>query len=156
MRLFVSQLSFAPLYAFLVEQDRAKDAEHIAACNTALAALEARYAAQHGTGPFFLGDALSAADVALLTFIDRFVSGLQAHRGYHLFEQAVPLPRLAAAHAAVKKRAAWCATALQPAIYVSAYEGYAAGKRGVPRYVKAVTPDAAAYPAVPPAPPPPP
>ncbi len=150
VRLFVSQLSFAPMYAFLLDQDRAKDSEHIAACRDALVGIEAHYTAASPTGPFFLGEALSAADIALLPFLDRLCPGLAAHRGWHMLDDAdaPPLPRICSAFRAVQARRAWRATAQSPAFYVSAYEGYAAGRRGVPRRVRAQSPDASAYAAV--------
>jgi glutathione S-transferase len=162
VRLFVSRLDFKPLYAFMLETDRGKDEQHAAACVLALQALEARFAAgraampetHRSAGPFFLGGSEpSAADVALLPFLDRLAPGLQAYRGFHLW-QAAQLPRLGEAWCAMQARPAWQATSQPAAFYVSAYEGYAAGKRGVPHRVRAASPDAAAYAAVPPCAPP--
>lgn len=152
VRLFVSQLDFKPLYAFLLEQDRSADAQHAAACRQHLAALERRYAAfSPRAGPYFLGGDLSAADLAVLPFLDRLGCALKAHRGYHLCDDAcigADLPRLCAAMEAARRRPAWLATAVPHAVMVSAYEGYAAGRRGVPRRVRAASPDADAYAAV--------
>jgi glutathione S-transferase len=150
VRLFVSQLNFAPMYSFLMDQDRAQDGEHITACRDALVALESRYASASPTGPFFLGEALSAADIALLPFIDRLCPGLAAYRGYHMLNDdgAPPLPRICTALRAVQARDSWRATAQSPAFYVSAYEGYAAGRRSLPHRVRAQSPDASAFAAV--------
>ncbi len=161
MRLFVARLDFKALYAFMIETDRSHDAAHRTACIAALETLEARFAAgrhampdhSNTDGPFFLGgNAPSAADIAVLPFLDRLAPGLQAYRGFHLWE-AARLPRLAQAWCAMQERPAWRATSQPAALYISAYEGYAAGKRGVPHRVRAASPDAAAYSAVPPCPP---
>jgi len=144
VRLFVSQLGFAPFYAFMMEQERDKDAGHVAACDEALGILEKRYSEAHESGPFFLGEHLSAADVAVFPFLDRFLAGLHVHRGY-----AMSLPqRLAAAFAAVQQRPAWRCTSQPPAFYVSAYEGYASGLRTVPKRVKAVSHEIKSFAAV--------
>ena len=156
MRLFVSTLDFSHAYRFLMEQDRSRDTEHADACAAALASLEARYAAQSQAGPYFLGERLSAADLALLPFIARLGPALKAFRGYHLCDAQhggcnAVLPRICAAMRALQARPAWQQTACEPSIYVSALEGYAAGQPGVPRRVRASSPDAAAFAAVAPA-----
>lgn len=157
MRLFVSHLDFAPLYRFLMEQDRSRDAAHADACAAALADMESRYAAQSpGGGPYFLGERLSAADIALLPFIARLGPALKAFRGYHVCDVQHTgcnsvLPRICAAMHAMQARPSWHKTACEPSVYVSALEGYAAGRPGVPRRVRASSPDAAAFAAVPPA-----
>jgi glutathione S-transferase len=157
VRLFVSQLDFAPMYRFLLEQDRSRDAAHADACAAALADIESLYGAQSpDKGPFFLGERISAADIALLPFIARLGPALKAFRGYHLCDvhhsgcNAV-LPRICAALRAMQARPSWQHTACEPSFYVSALEGYAAGRPGVPRRVRAQSPDAAAFAAVPPA-----
>lgn len=156
MRLFVSQLDFAPLFTFLLDQDRAHDAQHADACAAALALLESQYAAQSDQGPFFLGSRLSAADLCLLPSIARLGPALKAFRGYHLCDlqhegcaAREVLPRICGALAALQQRPSWHATACQPAVYVSALEDYAAGRpHSIPRRVRATSPDAAAYAAV--------
>ena len=140
VRLFISLLSFAPFYGYLMNQDRAKDAELGAACTAAVRELEARYEAAAARvpagaeGPFFLGSALSAADVALLPFLDRFAVTLAHYRGWDGLGAGAP-PRLAAALAAARKRPAWQATAQSPDFYRDAYAGYATGKSTVLRRV---------------------
>ncbi len=157
MRLFVSMLDFAPLYRFLMEQDRSRDAAHAEACAAALADMESRYAAQSpGVGPYFLGEALSAADIALLPHIARLGPALKAFRGYHLCDVqhagcSSVLPRICAAMRAMQARPSWHFTSCDPTVYVSAMESYAAGRPGVPHRVRASSPDAAAFAAVPPA-----
>jgi glutathione S-transferase len=157
VRLFVSLLDFAPLYRFLLEQDRTRDAAHADACAAVLADLESRYAAHSSAeGPYFLGARLSAADLCMLPFIARLGPALKAFRGYHLCDVAhegchAVLPRICAAMRALQARSSWHATCCEPTVYVSAMEGYAAGKPGVPRRVRALSPDAAAYAPVPPA-----
>ncbi len=151
MRLFVSQLSFTPFYAYLLEQDRSKDAHHTQLCDAALASIERAYGAHSASGPYFLGQSLSAADVAVLPFVDRFAAGLHAHRGYCILGAECgdsKAPRLARAYAEVQSRPAWRATSQPAAFYVSAYEGYASGKPGVPRRVRSATPEVGAYVAV--------
>ena len=141
VRLFVSQLDFAPWYKMLMAGPSASAealAEHEAAVTASLAAIEARYATRSASGPFFLGDALSAADVALLPFVDRFSASLKAHRGFDFLAACARVaPRVAAAYAAVQARPAWKATAQAPSFYNAAYSGYASGKPGVPRRVPA-------------------
>ena len=134
VRLFISQVAVAPFYAVLLEQDRSKDAERAAAADAAMEVLEARFAAQSAVGPFFLGENLSMADVALLPFMYRFDTVLPAVRGYNILARA---PRIAAALAAARLRPAWVATAPPPDFLRTAYSSYAAGKPGVPRRVKA-------------------
>ena len=157
VRLFISQLDFVPLYRLLLEQDRARDAAHADACAAALADLESRYSAHSpAAGPYFLGEEISAADLCMLPFIARLGPALKAYRGYHLCDAehdgcSAVLPRICAALRAMQARPSWHATACAPAVYVSALEGYAAGRPGVPRRVRVTSPDAAAYPAVPPA-----
>ncbi len=137
VRLFVSSLVLAPYYAFLMEQDRSKDAEHIATCTASLAAIEARYAAASADGPFFLGAELSAADIALLPFVMRFSAGLGAYRGWDVAAVAASgvAPRVAKALAAASSRPAWRATAPEAAFVVQTYAGYATGKSTVLRRV---------------------
>ena len=155
VRLFVSQLDFAPLYRFLLEQDRTRDAAHADACAAVLADLESRYSA-HSTaeGPYFLGARLSAADLCMLPFFARLGPALKAYRGYHLCDAQhagcnAVLPRICAAMRALQARPSWHATCCEATLYVSAMEVYASGKPGVPRRVRAQSPDAAAYASVP-------
>ena len=131
-RLFISQLSFGPFYAFVMEQDRSKDATHVTACEAALASIEARLAAQ-STGPFFFGEELSIADCALLPFIYRFSIILPKARGYDFIGR---YPRIAAALEAASKRPAWQKTAPSASYVVNAYSGYVSGKPGAPVRVK--------------------
>jgi glutathione S-transferase len=136
VRLFVSQLDFKPFYAFLMDPTPAARDAHAAACSAALAAIESRYASASASGPFFLGAALSAADVALLPFMDRFTATLAAYRGWDLAAGG-SAPRVVAALAAARERPAWRATAQPHSFYVAAYSGYASGKQTVTRRVPA-------------------
>ena len=138
MRLFVSQLDFAPFYKLLMTPDAALHGEQRAACVAALAKMESRFAAgcAAGGGPYFLGGALSAADVAVLPFLQRFAAGLSHYRAWAFeAELAALAPRLAAAFAAAKLRPAWQATTMAPGFYIAAYSGYAAGRQTVLRNV---------------------
>jgi glutathione S-transferase len=134
VRLFVNQLDFKPFYGFLMDPSPAAHDTHVAACVAALAAIESRYASACASSPFFLGAALSAADVALLPFVDRFIASLGAYRGWDLLA-AAGAGRVGAALAAARERPAWRATAQPHAFYVAAYSGYAAGKATVTRRV---------------------
>jgi glutathione S-transferase len=134
VRLFVSQLDFAPFYKFLMTPDAAAHGELRAACEAALAKMEARFGAASAVGPYFLGEALSAADIAVLPFLQRFAAGLDYYRAWALEEELGTLaPRLAAALKAARTRPAWQATTMAPGFYVAAYSGYAAGKQTVLR-----------------------
>ena len=136
MRLFVTQLDFAPFYKFLMTPDAAAHGELRAACEAALAKMEARFGAASASGPYFLGEALSAADIAVLPFLQRFAASLGHHRAWALeAELAAHAPRLAAALKAARGRPAWQATTMAPGFYITAYSGYAAGKQTVLRAV---------------------
>ena len=143
VRLFVSQLDFAPFYKFLMTPDAAAHEELRGACVAALTKMEARFAAGSATGPYFLGEALSAADIAVLPFLQRFSAGLSHYRAWAFeAELATLAPRLAAAFAAARQRPAWQATTMTKGFYIVAYHGYATGKatvlRSAPRSLLAV------------------
>jgi glutathione S-transferase len=131
-RLLIAQLSVAPFYAFMMEQDRSKDAAHVAACDGVLSSVEARMTAQ-SSGPFFLGEQLSIADCALLPFIYRFSIILGAARGYAFLDH---YPRIKAALEAALKRPAFQKTAPPAEFIIQAYSGYLSGTPGVPQRVK--------------------
>lgn len=134
-RVFCRQFSPAPLYALLTCVDESKRAETEAATKAALATVEARFSAGHPSGPFFLGESLSLADVALLPFVDRMATLLKNYRGYEMLAE---MPRVAKAFAAVQSRPAWKATSQAPKFYMDAYSGYASGTPGkLPKTVKA-------------------
>ena len=140
IRAFISTLDFKPIYGYIMEQDRTKDASHAAACDALMAAIETKYSAASPAGPFFLGAELSAADIAVFPFLDRMVPGLRAYRGYDLWGSGggSAYPRLKAAWDAIQTRPAWRATHQSEEYYIAAYQGYATGKPGtVPKRVKA-------------------
>jgi len=136
VRLFVSQLDFGPFYKYLMNPDATQHEELRAACVAALTKMEARFAVGSAAGPYFLGAALSAADIAVLPFLERFSAGLGHYRAWRFEEELAALaPRLAAALAAARQRPAWQATTMTPAFYIAAYSGYASGRQTVLRQV---------------------
>lgn len=87
--------------------------------------LEKLLAEQSPSGPFFLGDTFSLADIALVPFLDRFRHTLFAFvDGYDIFASA---PRLKALHAAATLRPSVFQTNQSGAFYIDAYKGYVSG-----------------------------
>lgn len=125
VRLFVARLDTAPFYKLLVSKgDEALTAASVAAIAKIEAAYGAglRFGGPGAAGPYFLGAQFSAADVAILPFVDRFSAALPFYHGWDLLEH---VPRLAAALAAVKSRPSWAATSQPPPFYIKTYEGCA-------------------------------
>jgi glutathione S-transferase len=84
--------------------------------------LEKLLAEQSPSGPFFLGDTFSLADVALVPFLDRFRHTLFAFAdGYDIFASA---PRLKALLDAAFLRPSVFQTSQSAAFYIDAYKGY--------------------------------
>lgn len=135
VRVFTQAIDVKPIYVFLMNTDRDKDAECAAAMDAMLTKLEAAYAKQ-SSGPFFTGADISMADISLLPFFDRFAMALKHYRNYEFWgADGQRFPRLRAAFEAAKTRPAFKATSQSPDFYVTAYSGYASGKPGVPTRV---------------------
>jgi glutathione S-transferase len=127
----------SPLYALLRNQDRNKDEElrqqvhpslpTIHLCS-ALEQIVAKFQPllqllkAQSEGPFFLGNELSLADIAVLPFIDRFSVVLKHYRDFDLLALDERLPKwLAAAH----ERDAFRETARDSNFYIEGYRSYA-------------------------------
>ena len=86
----------------------------------ALDAIEARFVASSSAGPYFLGDALSLADIAIFSVLHRFKASLREFRAYELIS-AQRTPRLARALAACSARPAFEESQPTPAEVVQFY-----------------------------------
>lgn len=77
---------------------------------------------EQSSGPFFLGDTFSLADIALIPFLDRFRHTLYAYaNGYDLFASA---PRLKRLLDAAQLRPSVFKTSQPASVYINAYKGY--------------------------------
>jgi len=126
VRLFCSQFGekgIRPLYALLSNQDRSKDEELQQALVKVLKEFNTRLEKQ-SSGPFFLGDQVSLADLALIPFVDRMSTVLKHYRGFDFL--ALPeLSRIRDAYEASKKREAFQKTSQAPEFYIFVYNRYA-------------------------------
>jgi len=111
------------LYRLLMGQDASKDPELIEAIRTNLAKVNAVYEAQ-SEGPHFLGETFSMADLAMITFIDRFAHTLPHWRGFDLLNEP-GCARLAENFRACQQRKAFQETSQPAAFYIQFYESYA-------------------------------
>jgi len=86
----------------------------------ALGALEARFAARGGDGPYFLGDEVSLADIAIFSVLFRFQASLREFRNYDLVTSE-RTPRLARGLEASASRPAFQAVTPKPSEIVEFY-----------------------------------
>jgi glutathione S-transferase len=77
---------------------------------------------QSADGPFFLGATFSAADIALVPFLDRFRTTLGVYRNFDIFEHA---PRLRKLLTAALERPSVGQSSQSGDFYLNAYKGYA-------------------------------
>lgn len=90
----------------------------------ALDGLRTWVGAMHPTGPYFLGERFSYADVALWPWVERFLTVGAAYRQFRL-PDAPEFERLRAWHAAVKRRPAVARTLADETRLVENYSEYA-------------------------------
>lgn len=74
------------MYGVLMNKDATQDAAKIEAALVLLREINDIYAKQSPTGPFFLGDKPSFADLAIVPFLARFSVTLPFYRGVDLLE----------------------------------------------------------------------
>ena len=82
------------MYTLISNQKPEKDHELAANLYEKLAACARILRSKSADGPFFLGEQLSVADIALVPFLDRFEVTLPFYRGFELLPVA-ELPELA-------------------------------------------------------------
>lgn len=111
-------------YGLLMTSDASKLEECKKKALAAADALEAAYAKQSESGPYFLGETFGIADVAVLPFLDRFRHTLLAYRGFKLLEGH---PRLVKLMQAAESRPSFALTAQPADFYITCYKGYANG-----------------------------
>jgi len=110
------------LYGLLMNQDRSADEGLKENLSKALKSLNDRFVAQ-SSGPFFLGQHISLADIAIVPFLDRFITTLKHYRDFELFGSDTQ--RLKELYEECKKRPAFQKTAQSPEFYIGGYRGYA-------------------------------
>lgn len=119
------------MYRLLMNQDASKDGELVNAVQSGLKAVNDIFAAQ-SEGPYFLGERFSFADLAIVTFLDRFSATLPYWRGFDpLPEGGKDTDRLLAVYEACKSRPAFKATSQSPEFYEKFYTSYAKERRDV-------------------------
>eukprot|EP00128_Syssomonas_multiformis_P015466 Colp12_sorted_trinity150504_noHs@10922 len=109
------------LYGLLSNKDPSKHDELANQLIAGLKEVDALYEKQ-SNGPFFLGENISLADIALLPFFDRFNATLSHYRNFSLFPHC---PRIHKSYEAAKSRPAFQKTSQDPELYIKAYAKYA-------------------------------
>jgi len=92
------------LYGLLMNQDRSADDDLKTNLSKALKSLNDRFVAQ-SAGPYFLGQHISLADIAVIPFLDRFIATLKHYRNFDVFSQDTP--RLKELYETCKQRPAF-------------------------------------------------
>ena len=77
---------------------------------------------RQSTGPFFLGEKYSLADIAIVPFLDRFRYTLKEYQNYEILAKA---PRLSAMIEAASQRDSFKHCAQPAEFYVESYKSYA-------------------------------
>jgi glutathione S-transferase len=130
IRVFVSEFNsncIRPFYGLLMNKDPALDAEKADAARDAIVKLNGYLAKGSDSGPYFLGDKLSAADVTAAPFIARFVHTLGFYRGFDLLPAGdADTARVRAMLEAVSSRDAFKQSFPGPEYFLAAYYKYAA------------------------------
>jgi len=127
IRVFLSE-DFSSIVGSLygaLRSEPEKLAANLAELREALKELDVAYTAGSKTGPYFLGDQFSIADIAAVPFVDRFQHTLRAFCGFDLLAES---PRLAALYNNAITRPAVKQVIQDGEFYIRAYEGYANGK----------------------------
>jgi len=109
------------LYGLLMNSDRSKDDELKENASKVLKTLNDKFAAQ-SSGPYFLGQTFSLADIAIVPFLDRFAATLKHYRNFDIFADYNRLKEL---FEESKKRPAFQKTSQTPQFYIDGYKGYA-------------------------------
>ena len=118
------------LYGLLMNEGSTEDREN---ATKALKLVNSLLEKQSASGPFFLGSTFSAADVAVVPFLDRFRHTLKAYRSYDIFEHA---PRLKSQLEAALERSSVGQTSLAAEEYLDGYKGYAKQEKAPTRTFK--------------------
>lgn len=112
------------MYQLLASRDAAKSGALKQRLTALLREVSERLAAA-GPGPFFLGDRLSQADMAIAPFLDRFEATLGHYRRYELLPRDDPRrARLRAMMDACRERPHFRTTSQAPGFWVKSYKGY--------------------------------
>lgn len=120
-------------YGVLMNKDQDKYNELAEALHTKLQAFEDLYKkSQTGKGPYFLGEQLSLAEIAIIPFLERFEHTLAFYRSINLFENG-RYPTINAAVQAARARPAFRKTTAPKEYYVVAYRGYAGASLASPK-----------------------
>jgi len=83
------------------------------------------YSKQHPTGPYFLGNDLSLADIAVLPFLERFTILLKHYRNFELLPASnLKLARLRLALETARTRPGWRVCAQSPEFFIRSYASY--------------------------------
>jgi len=123
---FWSEKVQRPLYALLMNQDRSTDDEMKTNLSKLLKSLNDRFVAQ-SAGPYFLGKEISLADIAVVPFLERFVSTLKHYRNFDVF--GPDTARLQELTEACRKRPAFQRTTQTPEFFNQGYASYANPKK---------------------------
>lgn len=117
-----------PMYQLLMNKDPALDAEKAETVRAKVEALNELYAAGSESGPWFLGETFSAADINVVPFLARFVHTLGYWRGFDLLPEGdEKTARLRALLAAAESRPAFTSTFPSAEYFIAAYFTYAGG-----------------------------
>jgi len=121
VRLVVNKFDTGPMYRLLTAKDDESKLKGKEAINQMLDGIEKLFK-QQSHGPYFLGNRLSLAEIAIMPFIDRFSTVLKHFRSYDIFEGRESLKN---AYEACKQRPAFQSTMQDPEFYIAVYTGYA-------------------------------
>ena len=103
----------------LFQKDREKAARDAAALTSILRQVNARMLEQSSSGPFFLGETLTVADIHLAPFLDRWESTLAFYRNYEVLQASDPeRSRLREMLAACRSRPAFQETSQDADYYI--------------------------------------
>jgi len=125
VRLVISQFDekiISKLYTLLRASTEEKLNEALAAVREALKQVDEMYGKYNTSGPYFLGDRLSMAEIAILPFVFRFSIIIPHFRHVDILEYA---PNFKAALEAASTRKAFQETIAEPEYFIQAYAPYA-------------------------------
>jgi len=125
IREVISKFDVGYLYEHLRNQDLSKRAAIEKNTRDELEWFARLYSKIHPSGPFFLGESLSLADIAVLPFLERFSAVLRHYRDFELLPaDNQKLARLRLALHTARLRPAWLACAQKPEFFVRGYASY--------------------------------
>jgi len=125
IRLVISQFDeklISKFYTVLRASTEEKLNEALAAVREPLKQVDEMYGKYNTSGPYFLGNQLSMAEITILPFIFRFSITIPHYRQVDIFADA---PNFRAALEAAKTRRAFEETIAEPEYFIQAYAPYA-------------------------------